>query len=129
MSELEIIWTKVDEAPALATYSLLPILRAFAAPAGIEVAESDISVSARILAAFNDVLPDDQKVPDTLAELGRIAARVGATLQASGTVDTSGAAQLKAQVRQFAREVSEYEHAAKENRRPADGGCGSGAPA
>ena len=71
-SKSKIIYTLTDEAPRLATYSLLPILRAFAAPAGIEVAESDISVSARILAAFNDMLPDEQKVPDTLAELGRL---------------------------------------------------------
>jgi isocitrate dehydrogenase len=71
-SKSKIIYTLTDEAPRLATYSLLPILRTFAAPAGIEVAESDISVSARILAAFNDMLPDEQKVPDTLAELGRL---------------------------------------------------------
>ena len=71
-SKSKIIYTLTDEAPRLATYSLLPIVRAFAAPAAIEVAESDISVSARILAAFNDVLPDDQKVADTLAELGRL---------------------------------------------------------
>jgi isocitrate dehydrogenase len=71
-SKSKIIYTLTDEAPRLATYSLLPILRAFAAPAAIEIAESDISLSARIIAAFNDVLPDDQKVPDSLAELGRL---------------------------------------------------------
>ncbi len=71
-SKSKIIYTLTDEAPRLATYSLLPILRAFAAPAAIEVAESDISLSARIIAAFNDLLPDDQKVPDSLAELGRL---------------------------------------------------------
>ena len=71
-SKSKIIYTLTDEAPRLATYSLLPVLRAFAAPAAIEIAESDISLSARIIAAFNDVLPDDQKVPDSLAELGRL---------------------------------------------------------
>jgi isocitrate dehydrogenase len=71
-SKSKIIYTLTDEAPRLATYSLLPIVRAFTAPAKIEVAESDISVSARILANFADLLPADQKVPDTLAELGRL---------------------------------------------------------
>jgi isocitrate dehydrogenase len=71
-SKSKIIYTLTDEAPRLATYSLLPVLRAFAAPAAIEIAESDISLSARIIAAFNDVLPDNQKVPDSLAELGRL---------------------------------------------------------
>jgi isocitrate dehydrogenase len=76
----KIIYTLTDEAPRLATYSLLPILRAFAAPAGIDIAESDISVSARILAAFADVLPEDQRVPDTLAELGRLTLQPGTNI-------------------------------------------------
>ena len=64
-------YTLTDEAPLLATYSLLPIVRAFTAPAGITVAECDISLAARILAEFPDYLSDDQKVPDNLADLGR----------------------------------------------------------
>ena len=71
-SKSKIIYTLTDEAPRLATYSLLPVLRAFAAPANIEIAESDISLSARVLAAFADVLPAGQKVPDNLAELGKL---------------------------------------------------------
>ncbi len=71
-SKSKIIYTLTDEAPRLATYSLLPVLRAFAAPAGIEIAESDISLSARVLAAFADLLPAEQRVPDNLAELGRL---------------------------------------------------------
>ena len=67
-----IIYTLTDEAPLLATYSLLPIIRTFTAPAGIEVTESDISVAARILAQFPDYLGDAQKVLDNLAELGRL---------------------------------------------------------
>lgn len=67
-----IIYTLTDEAPLLATCSLLPIIRAFAAPADIDVTERDISLAARILAAFPDFLEDDQKVPDNLAELGRL---------------------------------------------------------
>jgi len=65
-----IIYTKTDEAPALATYSLLPIVQAFTKHAGINIETRDISVAARILAAFADQLPAHQKVADHLAELG-----------------------------------------------------------
>ena len=67
-----IIYTKTDEAPALATYSLLPIIQAFTKHAGIAVETRDISVAARILAAFSDQLPAGQRVPDNLAELGAL---------------------------------------------------------
>ncbi|MEC7824389.1 isocitrate dehydrogenase [Marisediminitalea aggregata] len=67
-----IIYTKTDEAPMLATYSFLPIIRRFASAAGIEVEVSDISLAARILANFPDYLTDDQKVPDALSELGEM---------------------------------------------------------
>jgi isocitrate dehydrogenase len=66
-----IIYTLTDEAPRLATASFLPIVRAFAAPAGIHFAEADISVAARVLGEFPDFLADDQKMPNTLAELGK----------------------------------------------------------
>jgi len=68
----KIIYTLTDEAPLLATYSFMPIIKAFAAPAGVDVVGSDISVAARVLAAFPDYLTEAQKVPDTLAELGRL---------------------------------------------------------
>ena len=68
----KIIYTLTDEAPYLATCSFLPILRTFAAPAGIDVVESDISLAARILGEFSDVLAPDQKMPDNLSELGRL---------------------------------------------------------
>jgi len=67
-----IYYTHTDEAPLLATYSLLPIIRSFLKSAGIEITESDISVAARILAEFSDVLEPDQRVADNLAELGRL---------------------------------------------------------
>src|SRR5690242_5487954 len=67
---MKIVYTQTDEAPALATQSLLPILRAFAAAAGIEIELRDISLAGRILAQFPDELDDGQRVPDTLAELG-----------------------------------------------------------
>jgi len=67
----KITYTLTDEAPLLATVAFLPVIRAFAAPAGIEIETADISVSARVLAEFPEYLNDDQKVPDTLADLGR----------------------------------------------------------
>ncbi|WP_211442026.1 NADP-dependent isocitrate dehydrogenase [Collimonas humicola] len=71
-SKSTIIYTLTDEAPLLATASFLPIIKTFAAPAGIAVVKSDISVAARILAEFSDNLKPEQKVPDNLAELGRL---------------------------------------------------------
>ncbi len=68
----KIIYTLTDEAPLLATHSLLPILETFAAAADIEIETSDISVASRILANFPDYLEDDQKVPDNLATLGEL---------------------------------------------------------
>ncbi|WP_018981920.1 NADP-dependent isocitrate dehydrogenase [Salinimonas chungwhensis] len=67
-----IIYTKTDEAPMLATYSLLPIIEKFAASADIDIELSDISLAARILANFSDYLDDEQKVPDALAQLGEL---------------------------------------------------------
>ncbi|WP_313005836.1 NADP-dependent isocitrate dehydrogenase [Corynebacterium variabile] len=69
----KIIYTRTDEAPLLATYSLLPVIEAFAGTAGVEVETRDISLAARILAAFDDLLPAEQRVDDALAELGEIA--------------------------------------------------------
>ncbi|MFD2256359.1 NADP-dependent isocitrate dehydrogenase [Luteolibacter algae] len=67
-----IIYTKTDEAPALATYSLLPIVEAFSKPAGINVETRDISLAGRILAQFPDLLSVDQQIADHLAELGKM---------------------------------------------------------
>jgi len=67
----KIIYTLTDEAPLLATCAFLPIVRSFTAPAGIEIEEADISVSARVLAEFPEFLTDAQKVPNVLADLGR----------------------------------------------------------
>ncbi|MGY6650520.1 NADP-dependent isocitrate dehydrogenase [Wenyingzhuangia sp. IMCC45574] len=69
----KIIYTKTDEAPALATYSLLPIIKAFTNKADIEVETRDISLAGRILANLSDFLPEDQQVSDALAELGELA--------------------------------------------------------
>lgn len=67
-----IIYTHTDEAPALATYSFLPMVRAFTSPAGIEVETRDISLAGRIIAAFPEALRPEQRQPDALAELGRM---------------------------------------------------------
>ncbi|WP_319456440.1 MULTISPECIES: NADP-dependent isocitrate dehydrogenase [unclassified Mycobacterium] len=67
-----IIYTLTDEAPLLATYAFLPVVRAFADAAGIDVKTSDISVAARILAEFGDYLTEEQRVPDNLAALGEL---------------------------------------------------------
>ena len=68
-----IIYTHTDEAPALATHSFLPVIEAYASTAGVEVETRDISLSGRIIAAFSDLLPEEQRVDDALAELGALA--------------------------------------------------------
>ncbi len=71
-TDWKIIYTETDEAPALATYSLLPIIRAFTAPAGIKVETSDISLAGRIIANFPENLDPARRLPDTLSELGEL---------------------------------------------------------
>jgi len=73
MTTAKIIWTKIDEAPALATYSLLPIVQAFTKGTGVSVETRDISLTGRIIANFPDNLRDDQKIPDFLGQLGELA--------------------------------------------------------
>jgi len=75
-----IIYTKTDEAPALATYSFLPIVQAFAAQAGVGVETRDISLAARVLASFQEHLAEDQRVPDALTELGQLAKKPEANI-------------------------------------------------
>src|SRR3954471_20978687 len=73
MTESKIIYTYTDEAPLLATYSLLPVIAAYAAKAGVEVETRDISLAGRIIAQFPDRLTEEQRVADALAELGELA--------------------------------------------------------
>ena len=80
MSELEIVWTKTDEAPALATYSLLPIVQAFVGTAGVTMKLKDISLTGRILANFPEKLTPAQRINDELAELGQLAMRPEANI-------------------------------------------------
>ncbi len=76
----KIIYTKTDEAPALATHSLLPIVKAFTSPSGIEVETRDISLAGRIIANFPDYLTEEQKISDALAELGELAKKPEANI-------------------------------------------------
>ena len=73
MSKETIFYTQTDEAPALATYSFLPIVQAYTQSCGVQVETKDISLAARILSQFPDRLSEEQRVPDTLAELGALA--------------------------------------------------------
>ena len=68
----KIIYTKTDEAPLLATYSLLPIIQAFSAPLGVEIETRDISLAGRVIAKFPEYLSEDQRIGDHLAELGKL---------------------------------------------------------
>ena len=79
-SKPTIVWTKIDEAPALATYSLLPVVQAFASQAGVEVQERNISLSGRVIATFSDVLKDDQKIDDELAFMGELVGKPEANI-------------------------------------------------
>ena len=92
-----IIYTITDEAPALATYSFLPIVQAFTKHAGINVETRDISVAARILAAFADLLPPAQRVPDALAELGALTLKPEANIIKLPNISAS-VPQLKAAI-------------------------------
>ncbi len=96
----KIIYTLTDEAPFLATQSLLPIVQAFAGTAGIEVETRDISLSARILAQFPDLLPEAQRVPDDLADLGALTLRPEANIIKLPNISAS-VAQLKAAVKEL----------------------------
>ncbi|MFE0965350.1 NADP-dependent isocitrate dehydrogenase [Streptomyces fungicidicus] len=73
MTDSTIIYTHTDEAPALATYSFLPVVQAYASQAGVTVETRDISLAGRIIAVFPEYLAEDQRIPDALAELGELA--------------------------------------------------------
>ncbi len=102
MSETKekIIYTKVDEAPALATYSFLPILRKFAETAGVTVETRDISLAGRITANFPDHLTDEQRIPDDLKELGQLVKRPEANIIKLPCISAS-IPQLKAAVKEL----------------------------
>ncbi len=96
----KIIWTEIDEAPALATYSLLPIVRKFTAGTGIAIELADISLSGRILANFPEELAPAQRVPDWLTQLGELAKRPEANIVKLPNISAS-VPQLKAAIREL----------------------------
>jgi isocitrate dehydrogenase len=100
MSELEIIWTKVDEAPALATYSLLPIVQSFVGMAGVKMTLKDISLTGRILSNFPEKLKPEQRVSDELAELGKLALKPEANIIKLPNISAS-VPQLKAAIKEL----------------------------
>ena len=96
----KIIYTLTDEAPLLATCAFLPIIRTFTGPAGVEIEKADISVSARVLAEFPEFLTEDQRVPDTLGELGRLTLEPDTNIIKLPNISAS-VAQLKACVKEL----------------------------
>jgi isocitrate dehydrogenase len=113
----KIIWTQIDEAPALATFSLLPIVQAFTKGTGVEVETRDISVAGRILANFPEKLKPEQRVPDFLAQLGDLAKTPDANIIKLPNVSAS-IPQLKeaiAELRAHGYDVPEYPEAPKDD--------------
>ena len=97
---MKILYTLTDEAPALATRSLLPILEAFCAAAGVEIEPRDISLAGRILAQFPDRLSDEQRAPDALKELGELAKTPEANIIKLPNISAS-VPQLKAAIKEL----------------------------
>ncbi|HEY9031235.1 MAG TPA: NADP-dependent isocitrate dehydrogenase, partial [Kangiella sp.] len=100
MTSSKIIYTKTDEAPALATYSLLPIVEAFAKAAGIQVETSDISLAGRVIASFPEYLKEEQRIPDALAELGELVKKPEANIIKLPNISAS-IPQLKATIKEL----------------------------
>src|ERR1700760_2990670 len=100
MSDLEIVWTKVDEAPALSTFSFLPIVETFVGTAGVKMKLKDISLTGRILANFPDKLTPAQRINDELAELGQLAMRPEAKIIKLPNI-SAAVPQLKAAIKEL----------------------------
>jgi isocitrate dehydrogenase len=100
MPNLEIMWTKVDEAPALATYSLLPIVEAFVGAAGVSVKLKDISLAGRIIATFPEKLKPEQRIDDELTELGGLTLKPEANIMKLPNISAS-IPQLRAAIKEL----------------------------
>ncbi len=103
MTESKIIYTETDEAPALATYSLLPIVRAFAEPCGVAIETRDISLSGRIISQFPERLSEDQRIADDLGELGELAKTPEANIVKLPNISAS-IPQLKAAIKELQKQ-------------------------
>src|SRR4051794_11101389 len=111
---MRIVYTLTDEAPALATHSLLPILEAFAGVAGVEVEPADISLAGRILAQFPDRLSDEQRIPDWLTDLGELAKTPDANIIKLPNISAS-VPQLQAAIAELQQQgfdIPDYPHEA-----------------
>src|SRR3990167_9012891 len=100
MTTAKIYWTKIDEAPALATYSLLPIVQAFTKAAGINVETRDISLAGRIIANFPENLTDSQRIPDELTALGELTLKPEANIIKLPNI-SAAIPQLKAAIKEL----------------------------
>ena len=100
MSKLEVVWTKVDEAPGLATFSLLPIVEAFVSAVGVTLRLKDISLTGRILANFPEKLTQEQRISDELAELGKMTLQPEANIIKLPNISAS-IPQLKAAIKEL----------------------------
>ena len=121
MNPTRILYTYTDEAPALATYSLLPIIQAFTRAAGVVVETRDISLAGRILASFPDELPPDKRRPDDLAELGEIAKTPEANIIKLPNISAS-IPQLQAAIRELQQHgyaVPDYPEEPRDDRQKA----------
>lgn len=96
----KIVWTKIDEAPALASYCLLPILKSYTKGTGIEFVQKDISLAGRIIANFPDNLTEEQKIPDYLSELGELTQHPEANIIKLPNISAS-IPQLKAAIKEL----------------------------
>ena len=117
MSDAKIIYTHTDEAPALATYSFLPIVEAFARAAGVAIETRDISLAGRVIANFEDLLPEEQHIGDALAELGRLATTPEANIIKLPNISAS-VPQLKAEMFGSCRPAGTHCRTTPTSRRP-----------
>jgi len=100
MAEQKIIWTKIDEAPALATYSLFPIVKNFLKTAGVDIEQCDISLAGRVISQFPERLREDQRIPDNLAALGELVKKPEANIIKLPNISAS-IPQLKATIEEL----------------------------
>ncbi len=110
MSTAKITWTKIDEAPALATYALLPIVQAFSKGTGVEFETADISLAGRVIANFPENLTDEQRIPDELTRLGELAKTPAANIVKLPNISAS-IPQLQATIKELREQgydVPEY---------------------
>ena len=100
MAEQKIIWTKIDEAPALATYSLFPIVKNFLKTAGVDIEQCDISLAGRVISQFPERLSEDRRIPDNLAALGELVKKPEANIIKLPNISAS-IPQLKATIEEL----------------------------